>query len=131
MNRDDIIRMAREAGAKDYGTGEEGVTTLMLRDDAIERFFHMAQAAERERLLPKDPPFGLLMSMAVRYDHGLGMPGYYDHGAFKRFNGDSHAKRLEGVLSIMRQLYEEVSRQGFYSDDREDEYSAMRARGEV
>jgi hypothetical protein len=48
VNRDDIIRMAREAGAKDYGTGEEGVTALILRDDAIERFFHMAQAAERE-----------------------------------------------------------------------------------
>ena len=44
MNRDDIIRMAREAGAKDYGTGEEGVTALMLREEAIERFFHMAQA---------------------------------------------------------------------------------------
>ncbi len=48
MTRDEVIRMAREAGAKDYGTGEEGVTALMLRDDAIERFFHMAQAAERE-----------------------------------------------------------------------------------
>ncbi len=48
MTRDDIIRMAREAGAKDYGTGEEGVTALMLREEAIERFFHMAQAAERE-----------------------------------------------------------------------------------
>ena len=48
MTRDDIIRMAREAGAKDYGTGEEGATALMLRDDAIERFFHLAAAHERE-----------------------------------------------------------------------------------
>lgn len=48
MNREDIIKMAREAGAKDYGTGEKGVTALMLREEAIERFFHMAQAAERE-----------------------------------------------------------------------------------
>lgn len=48
MTKEDIIKMAQEAGAKDYGTGEESVTALMLRDDAIERFFHMAQAAERE-----------------------------------------------------------------------------------
>ena len=48
MNREDIIRMAREAGAKDYGTGEEGVTALMLRNDAIERFATLIAAAERE-----------------------------------------------------------------------------------
>ena len=48
MNRDDIIRMAREAGAKNYGTGEEGATALMLRDDAIERFAAFVAAHERE-----------------------------------------------------------------------------------
>ncbi len=51
MNREDIIRMAREAGAKDYGTGDEGVTALMLRDDAIERFAALVEAAEREACL--------------------------------------------------------------------------------
>ena len=38
MTREDIIRMARECG-------------LMMRDEpllGVERFFHMAQAAERE-----------------------------------------------------------------------------------
>ena len=48
MDRDDIIRMAREAGAKNYGTGEEGATALMLRDDAIERFAALVAAHERE-----------------------------------------------------------------------------------
>jgi len=50
MNRDDIIRMAREAGAKNYGTGEEGATALMLRDDAIERFAALVAAHEREKV---------------------------------------------------------------------------------
>jgi hypothetical protein len=50
MNQDDIIRMAREAGAKDYGTGEEDVTALMLKDDAIERFAALVAAAEREKV---------------------------------------------------------------------------------
>lgn len=40
MNRDDIIRMAQEAGLEGFGT------PLI----AIERFFHMAQAAERETI---------------------------------------------------------------------------------
>jgi len=39
MNRDDIIRMAREAGLEGFGT------PLI----AIERFFHMAQAAMIEQ----------------------------------------------------------------------------------
>jgi hypothetical protein len=44
----DIIAMAREAGANYYGTGEEGVTAFMLRDEAIERFAALVRAAERE-----------------------------------------------------------------------------------
>jgi hypothetical protein len=38
MTREDIIRMAREAGLEGFGTPLT----------AIEQFFHMAQAAERE-----------------------------------------------------------------------------------
>jgi len=126
MNRDDIIRMAREAGMEIWKSGHR-----YMDDFDIYQFAVLVAAAERERLLPKEPPPGLLMSMAVRYDHGLGMPGYYDHAAFDRFDGDSHAKRLDGALSIMRQLYEEVSRNGFYSDEREHEYAAIRARGQA
>ena len=40
MNRDDIIRMAREAGLLDGPVFAQG----------LERFFHMAQAAEREAI---------------------------------------------------------------------------------
>lgn len=29
-------------------------------------------------IVPVEPTDELLMSMAVRYDHGLGVPGYYD-----------------------------------------------------
>lgn len=73
--------------------------------------------------LPKEPPPGLLMSMAIRYDHGLGCPGFYDN--FPRFEGDSHQKRLESALRTMRQLYEEVSGHGFYTPELEAEYAAM------
>jgi hypothetical protein len=48
VDRDDIIRIAKEAGAKDYGTGEEGVTALMIRDEAIERFAELVAAHERK-----------------------------------------------------------------------------------
>ena len=70
--------------------------------------------------LPKEPPLGLLMSMALRYDHGLGCPEYYD-----MFGEGEHVKRLESTLTTMRQLYEEVSGYGFYSPEREEFYTDM------
>lgn len=72
----------------------------------------------------KEPSIGLLMSMAMRYDHAIGMPGYYDQG-IQAWDGISHARRLESIMSTMRQLYEEVSGHGFYSPEREDSYRAM------
>lgn len=41
------------------------------------------------------------------------------------YPGETHAKRLEYVLRVMRQLYEEVSGHGFYRPEREAEYAAM------
>jgi hypothetical protein len=55
MTRDDIIRMAREAGLRSavilhlYGGKEGALCDSEIEELAqIERFFHMAQAAERE-----------------------------------------------------------------------------------
>lgn len=70
------------------------------------------------------PSEGLLMSMALRYDHGLGCPGYYDHPLMGK-PGD-HARRLASTITTMRQLYEEVVGTGFYSSAREAAYLAMR-----
>lgn len=74
--------------------------------------------------LPEEPLPGLLMSMAIRYDHGLGCRGYYDHPMFTT-NGITHQQRLESALRTMRQLYEEVAGFGFYTPEREAAYAAM------
>lgn len=74
--------------------------------------------------LPKEPSLGLLMSMAIRDDHALGCPGYYDGAPFGKA-GITHAKAVAVGLSRMRQLYEEVSGQGFYRPEREAEYAAL------
>jgi hypothetical protein len=90
-----------------------------------------AVVKDAERALPKEPPPGLLMSMAIRYDHGLGCPGYYDGLAAVCVQSDmppppSHALRLQSTLHAMRQLYEEVSGHGFYTPATEARYAAMR-----
>lgn len=64
------------------------------------------------------------MSMALRYDHALGCPGYYDQ-EFIKVEGITHSQRLAGTLSIMRQLYDEVTGHGFYSPDKEENYASM------
>ena len=67
MNRDDIIRMAQEAGLG-----------FLLQDnwayhEQVERFFHMAQAAEREacaKLIEDYLSVGLAKEMArIIRDH--------------------------------------------------------------
>lgn len=70
--------------------------------------------------LPKEPPKGLLMSMAIRYDHGLGIPGYYDDMPIQL--GMTHKERLAATLVTMGQLYKEVSGNGFYKPELESEY---------
>ncbi|HAL2109950.1 TPA: hypothetical protein H5X26_005042 [Escherichia coli] len=76
-------------------------------------------------LVPIKPSPGLLMSMAIRSDHGLGVPGYYDTALMlKGGHGITHARRVECALSDMRKLYEEVVGVGFYSVEKEAEYAA-------
>ena len=78
-------------------------------------------AAARENVaVPLEPPYELLVSMAIRYDHGLGCPGYYD--SFPIQLGATHKQRLDSTISVMRQLYEEVVGKGFYSPERADYY---------
>lgn len=80
-------------------------------------------------LVPVEPAPGLLMSMAIRHDHGLGMPGYYD-GLRAALPDDhpmksvTHAQRLESTLRQMRQLHEEVVGAGFYKPELEADYAA-------
>jgi hypothetical protein len=62
--------------------------------------------------LPKTPPDALLHSMAIRYDHGLAIPGHYD--TQPDTDGGEHERRYQATITTMRQLYEEVSGHGFY-----------------
>jgi len=70
-------------------------------------------------VVPVEPTDELLLSMAVRYDHGLGIPGYYDQELFAS-SGVSHARRLESAIGTMRQLHEEVVGTGFYRPKKQD-----------
>ncbi len=73
--------------------------------------------------IPEEPSEGILMSMAMRYDHALGFPGFYDQD-LTRTPGVTHAQRLASALTTMRKLYEEVARRGFYQDDKECFYAS-------
>lgn len=75
-----------------------------------------------------EPSPGLLMSMALRFDHALAMPGYYDQ--INRLLGSSefketHAMRLDSTLRLMRKLWEEMSGQGFYQPHLEAHYASL------
>lgn len=46
----------------------------------------------------REPPQALLQSMAVRLDHGLGLPGYYDQFS----PPGTHQKRLEHAMGVAK-----------------------------
>jgi hypothetical protein len=64
------------------------------------------------KLVPIKPSDEHITSMAIRSDHGLGVPGYYDTLPIQF--GATHAQRMESTKREMRQLYEEAIGEGFY-----------------
>ena len=88
------------------------------------------RSAEHSADETKEPPIWLLMSMAIRMDHALGILGYYDSLMFSLQSGDdepTHAQRLEAALTTCRQLWEEVVGRGFYKPEKEAGYVALRS----
>jgi hypothetical protein len=79
--------------------------------------------------VPMEPSRGLLVSMAIRTDHGLGVPGHYDamNRMLGKTDGVTHAQRFENTIGRMRQLHEEVVGAGFYRPEREADYVAIAA----
>lgn len=73
------------------------------------------------RLVPKVATRGLLVSMALRNDHALAAP---DMGAFE-YRKPSIQEWQEGRLREMAKLHEEVVGTGFYSPEKEADYTAM------
>ena len=70
-------------------------------------------------IVPVQPTTGLLVSMAMRYDHTFIIPA---SDAFKGL-GFTPEQR-ESLLVTMEQLHEEVVGAGFYNPSREDGYAA-------
>lgn len=95
--------------------------------DRLEKCATPALPARGEAVPPETnatPPVGLLVSMAIRLDHGLGCPGYYDSPAFSA-SGLTHKRRLESAMSTARELWEEVTGHGFYSPAKEHQYAKL------
>lgn len=83
-------------------------------------------------LVPVEPTPGLLMSMAMRADHALGCPGYYDQLMFKVPGHVDHQRMLDAAIADARKQHQEVVGTGFYAPEREGHYAALlSARPEV
>lgn len=82
-----------------------------INKDFLDRLNSLTELRPMTKL-PKNPPDELLHSMAIRYDHALGITGYYD--TFPDTDEGAHERRYQSTLRIMSQLYEEVSGHGFY-----------------
>lgn len=74
---------------------------------------------ERRRLLPKKPPEKLLWSIAVRWNHALGIGEELYDSQFGKKPGDWQRER-DSLMREARRAYEEIAGDGFYVWDRKD-----------
>ena len=58
-------------------------------------------------VLPKEPPPGLLQSMATCYDHSFGLQSPFE-------TEEQHKERQERILYEMRKYYDEISGYGYF-----------------
>lgn len=103
MNNDSLHKIFLDLVTARNSSDEE------ILQDCIDR---LGVIMEGKALIPIEPSDALLQSMAVRYDHGLTIPGYYDQPMFK--SDISHRERLQSTIRTMRQLHEDVVGMGFY-----------------
>jgi hypothetical protein len=76
-------------------------------------------------LVPVQPSTGLLVSMAMRWDHSFGLPAYDFGGIQMGYTPEMRAS----LLVSMGQLHEEVVGTGFYRADREARYTGIVEKG--
>lgn len=76
---------------------------------------------------PLEPTDGLLMSMAMRFDHSIASPGLHDRINDLFPDSATHAQTLASTIATMRQLHEEVVGTGYYSPELEGFYAGLYA----
>lgn len=131
---DHIAAQTMDAVAKAFGhehalhLNTDISTFSPLRRELVRAGYRLASSAaqvpEGMALVPKVPTPGLLMSMALRFDHALGCPGHYDQPPMSMF-GVTHSQRLQATLQSMSKAHEEVVGAGFYRPDNEEHYASM------
>lgn len=78
--------------------------------------------------VPVEPEPERIESMAIRYDHGHGVPmPVFGPDGFQDEAEDAWRRRQESNRRTMRQLYEEAIGQGFYNDKTKPQYAAALA----
>lgn len=119
----DLLDQLQDATLLRGHLGDLSPENLALAQSAV-RFVLDRLSDRKLAIIPKEPSQALLMSMAIRSDHGLGCPGYYDQALLGGKEGD-HVRRVESALRSMSQLHEEVVGEGFYSPQAEDRYRKL------
>jgi hypothetical protein len=104
-------------------TGCSITTSPLIADEWRARGSPVIEIQLTSAETPEQPSRGLLMSMAIRLDHGLGVPGYYDQDIFGS-NAPTHQQRLDAAITTARQMWEEVVGRGFYRPEKDAEYAA-------
>lgn len=96
-------KIAKHPSEDTFMTAHPDTPIFSLEQHHIDRVQALVWDALRECgwvRVPREPTDALLLSIAVRFDHGLGVPGYYDAAFFRGGDGESHAEILERTCRL-------------------------------
>ena len=123
MSHNDLLTKLQDAKLLREHLGQLNHNELLVAQSAV-RFVLEQLSVAALAIVPRKPSEGLLMSMAVRSDHALGCPGYYDQPLLGGKVG-AHEARVQAALREMSKLHEEVVGEGFYRPEHDARYVAM------
>ena len=114
MSQSEIQKLLAPSALR-LGMGELTQAELEVAQAAAHQALERLESVHGWTVVPKSPSSALLMSMAVRLDHGLGVPGHYDSLNELREQlpglevGDgqllTHQQRVEEALEVARKAH--------------------------
>lgn len=108
LSEEDMKRVCAALVQAYLEKGDDAEEELSSMHDMVQMVIDALDASKEYALVPRKPTESQILNMALTYDHGLGVPGYYDSPltAGTKWGVQSHTQYFADTVVTMKKLYE-------------------------